>query len=44
MMQTYIGTKLVRMKPMTRAEYNDFRGLQAKPMCWPMTGRWWNNT
>ena len=28
MMQTYIGTKLVRMKPMTRAEYNDFRGWQ----------------
>lgn len=25
-MQTFIGTKLVRMKPMTRAEYNDFRG------------------
>lgn len=25
-MQTYIGTKLVRMQPMTRGEYNDFRG------------------
>lgn len=24
-MQTYIGTKLVRMLPMTRGEYNDFR-------------------
>ena len=28
-MKTYIGTKIVRMKPMTRAEYNQFRG-------WPM--------
>lgn len=25
-MQTYIGTKLVRMKPMSRQEYNDLRG------------------
>lgn len=25
-MKTYIGTKIVRMKPMTRAEYNKFRG------------------
>ena len=25
-MQTYIGSKLVRMMPMTRQEYNDFRG------------------
>ncbi len=25
-MKTYIGTKIVRMKPMTRQEYNDFRG------------------
>ena len=25
-MKQYIGTKLVRMQPMTRAEYNDFRG------------------
>lgn len=24
--QTYIGTKIVRAKPMTRKEYNDFRG------------------
>lgn len=27
-MQTYIGTKLVSAKPMTRQEYNDFRGWQ----------------
>jgi len=25
-MQTYIGTKLVKMQPMTRAEYNVYRG------------------
>ena len=25
-MKTYIGTKLVRSEPMTRAAYNDFRG------------------
>lgn len=25
-METYIGTKLVRMQPMTRGEYNEFRG------------------
>lgn len=25
-MQTYIGTKLVRMQSMTRGEYNEFRG------------------
>lgn len=25
-MQRYIGTKLVNMQPMTRQEYNDFRG------------------
>ena len=25
-MKTYIGTKIVNMKPMTRAEYNTFRG------------------
>jgi hypothetical protein len=25
-MKQYIGTKLVRMQPMTRGEYNDFRG------------------
>lgn len=25
-MKTYIGTKIVRMQPMTRAEYNAFRG------------------
>lgn len=25
-MKTYIGTKIVRMTPMTRAEYNTFRG------------------
>ena len=25
-MQTYIGTKLVKMQPMTRGEYNAFRG------------------
>jgi hypothetical protein len=25
-MKTYIGTKLVNMQPMTRQEYNDFRG------------------
>ncbi|MTJ81744.1 MAG: DUF2829 domain-containing protein [Telmatospirillum sp.] len=28
-MQTYIGTKIVKMRPMTRAEYNDYRG-------WPL--------
>lgn len=27
-MKTYIGTKLVRMQPMNRQEYNDFRGWQ----------------
>lgn len=27
-MQTYIGTKLVKAKPMTRQEYNDYRGWQ----------------
>ena len=26
-MQQYLGTKLVNMLPMTRQEYNDFRGL-----------------
>lgn len=26
-MKKYIGTKIVNMKPMTRKEYNDFRGL-----------------
>lgn len=25
-MKTYIGTKIVRLQPMTRAEYNDYRG------------------
>lgn len=25
-MQTYIGTKMLRAKPMTRGEYNEFRG------------------
>ena len=27
-MKTYIGTKIVNMKPMTRAEYNKLRGWQ----------------
>lgn len=27
-MKTYIGTKIVNMKPMTRAEYNIFRGWE----------------
>ena len=27
-MKTYIGTKLIRATPMTRAKYNDFRGWQ----------------
>lgn len=27
-MKTYIGTKIVNMKPMTRAEYNVFRGWE----------------
>lgn len=27
-MQTYIGTKLLAARPMTRAEYNDYRGWQ----------------
>lgn len=27
-METYIGTKLVKMKPMTRAEYNAYRGWE----------------
>lgn len=27
-MQTYIGTKLVKMKPMNRAEYNLYRGWE----------------
>lgn len=26
LMQTYIGTKLVKLFPMTRGEYNDYRG------------------
>ena len=26
MLQQYLGTKLVNMKPMTRQDYNDFRG------------------
>ena len=25
-MKMFLGTKLVNMKPMTRQEYNDFRG------------------
>ena len=25
-MKTYIGTKIVKLKPMTRGEYNDYRG------------------
>ena len=28
MMQTYIGTKIIRAKPMTRQAYNDFRGWE----------------
>ena len=27
-MKTYLGAKIVRAKPMTRKEYNDFRGWQ----------------
>ena len=27
-MNTYIGTKIINAKPMTRQEYNDFRGWQ----------------
>ena len=27
-MKTYIGTKLIRALPMTRAAYNEFRGWQ----------------
>lgn len=26
--KTYIGTKLIKADPMTRKEYNDFRGWQ----------------
>lgn len=27
-MLTYVGTKVVRAKPMTRLEYNNFRGWE----------------
>lgn len=27
-MQTYIGTKIVKLSPMTRADYNNYRGWQ----------------
>lgn len=30
-MKQYIGTKVVNMKPMTRQEYNDFRGWDLPP-------------
>lgn len=30
-MQLCIGTKLVRLKPMTRRDYNDFRGFKHPP-------------
>ena len=28
MQKTYIGTKIIRALPMTRQEYNDYRGWQ----------------